>query len=218
VTKQVPRAKRAIYRATVVLPVSNSGPLDPTGSMEFLDRGRPIRGCLKRPVTRLAATCRVRYSAFGSHTIAARYSGDANFGGSHSAARSVRIVNPSSAPLVLGFVGSTLQWEFAYHPRYTLVTALRANEILKGSTLILNCSGTGCPFTRRSIPSGDASSINLLPEFHKRHLGVGSQITLRIIRRHWIGKYYSFTIRPGRGPQIVLSCLGVGRRRPGVGC
>ncbi|HWE11051.1 MAG TPA: Ig-like domain repeat protein [Solirubrobacteraceae bacterium] len=218
VTKQVSRDRRAIYRATVVLPVSNSGPLDPTGSMEFFDRGRPIRGCLKRPVTRLAATCKVRYNAFGRHTISARYSGDANFGGSHSAARSVRIVNPASAPVVLGFIGSTLQWQFAYHPRYTLVTTLRANQVAKGSTLVLACSGSGCPFTQLAIPSGAASSINLLPEFHGHHLGIGSQITLRIIRQHWIGKYYSFTMRPGRGPQIVLSCLGVGRTRPGVGC
>jgi Bacterial Ig-like domain (group 3) len=218
VTKQVSRDRRAIYRATVVLPVSNSGPLDPTGSMAFFDRGRPIRGCLRRPVTRLAATCKVRYNAFGRHTISARYSGDANFGGSHSAARSVRIVNPASAPMVLGFIGSTLQWQFTYHPRYTLVTTLRANQVAKGSTLVLACSGSGCPFTQLAIPSGDASSINLLPEFHRHHLGVGSQITVRIIRQHWIGKYYSFTMRPGRGPQIVLSCLGVGRTRPGVGC
>jgi hypothetical protein len=218
VTKKVSRDRRAIYTATIVLPVSNSGPLDPTGTMEFLDRGRPIRGCLKRPVTRLAATCKVRYDAFGRHTISARYSGDANFGASHSAARAVRIVGPSSAPVVLGFVGSTLQWQFAYHPRYTQVTTLRANQIVKGSTVVLACGGIGCPFTQLVIPAGDASSINLLPEFHGRHLGVGAQITLRIIRRHWIGKYYSFTMRPRRGPQIVLSCLGVGRTRPGVGC
>jgi hypothetical protein len=218
VTKRVSRGRRAIYTATVVLPVSNSGPLDPAGAMEFLDRGRPIPGCRRRPVTRLAATCRVRYRGFGRHTISARYSGDANFGPSHSASRAVRIVTPSSAPLVLGFVGSTLQWQFSYHPHYTQVTTLRANQVLEGSTLVLACSGTGCPFTHLSIPAGGASSVNLLPQFHKRHLAVGSQFTLRIIRQHWIGKYYSFTVRPGRGPQIVLSCLGVGMTRPGVGC
>jgi hypothetical protein len=85
-------------------------------------------------------------------------------------------------------------------------------------TVVVTCAGAGCPFSRLSIPTTSVPSIDLLPAFHKRHLRAGALITLRITRPYWIGKYYSFTIRAGRGPLVVLSCLGVGRTSPGVAC
>ena len=218
VTKRTVRGKRAIYTATVGLPVSNSGPAEPTGSIEFLDRGRPISSCLSRPLTHLGATCSVKYKRLGRHDIAARYAGDSNFASSTSPARSVQIVRKSSQPAVRGFISSTLQWQFFYHPAYTQMTALRANRVVSGITVRMTCDGRGCPFSRLLIPAKSATSINLLPAFHRRHLRVGAQITLEILRPNWIGKYYSFTMRAGRGPAIVLSCLGVGRTRPGLGC
>jgi hypothetical protein len=218
VTKQIVRAKRATYTATVGLPVSNSGPLEPTGSIEFLDGGRPISGCLSRPLNHLAATCTIKYKRRGRHKISARYAGDSNFAPSTSPARSVQIVKKSSQPRVLGFISSTLEWQFFYHRTYTQVTALRADRLVKGITVQITCNGRGCPFSRRSVAAKTSTSINLLPAFHKRHLRVGSQITLRIMRPNWIGKYYSFTVRAGRGPLISLSCLGIGRSRPGLGC
>jgi Bacterial Ig-like domain (group 3) len=218
VTKQIVRGKRATYTATVGLPVSNSGPVQPTGSIEFLDGGRPIRGCLSRPLTQLAATCAIKYKRRGRHQISARYAGDFNFASSTSPARAVQIVRHSSQPIVLGFISSTLQWQFYYHRTYTQVTMLRADRVVEGITVRITCDGRGCPFSELSIPAKSGTSIDLLPAFQKRHLRVGSEITLRIMRPNWIGKYYSFTVRAGRGPQIGLSCLGVGRSRPGLGC
>jgi Bacterial Ig-like domain (group 3) len=218
ITKRIARLKRATYTATVLLPVSNSGPIHPTGSIQFLDRGRPIRGCGNRPLNKLAATCAIKYRSLGTHRISARYSGDSNFAQSTSPTRSAQIVKHSSGPGTLGFISSTLEWQFQYHPAYTLVKALRADGVVKGTTVLVACAGKGCAFSRRSIQVKTATPIDLLPAFHKRHLRVGSQITLRIMRPHWVGKYYSFTMRAGRGPLIVLSCLGVGRSRPGLGC
>jgi hypothetical protein len=219
VTKQVARGKRATYAATLVVAGSGSGPLQPTGSVEFLDGGRPIGGCLRRPLSGLAATCSVVYRSTGQHQISARYVGDPNFAGSSSDGRSVRIVEHASAPVVLGFVSSTLQWQFQYHRAYTLVTMLQAARIAKGMNVSLACSGPSCPFSRISLPGAATNSLlDLLPQFHRRHLRPGSHITVRIMRPQWIGKYYSFTVRAGRGPLIVLSCLGVGRARPGVDC
>jgi hypothetical protein len=218
VTKQIVRGKSATYTATVGLPVSNSGPLGPTGKVEFLDHGRPIPACLSRPLTRLTATCTIKYKRRARHQISARYVGDSNFASSASPARSVQVVKKLSQPVVLGFIGSTLQWQFFYHRTYTQVTMLRAESLAKGITVRITCDGRSCPFSQRSIPAKSDTSINLLPAFHKHHLRVGSQITLRIMRPNWIGKYYSFTIRAGQGPLIALSCLGVGRSRPGLGC
>jgi Bacterial Ig-like domain (group 3) len=207
-----------VYTATVGLPSSNSGPAGPTGWVEFLDHGRAIKTCLKRPLKRLSATCTMKYKTVGQHKISALYSGDANFGGSRSAARTVRIIRGKPGPLVLGFVSSVLQWQFTYHPHYTLVTGLRADDLVKGMTVVLGCQGGGCPFSRVSIPVRGGTSVDLLSRFHRRHLPVGTQITLWMTRPHWVGKYYSFTVRAGQGPEIALSCLGVGSLRPGVGC
>ncbi len=218
VTKQVARGSRATYTASVVLPVSNSGPLEPTGSIEFLDRGRAIRGCLSRPLKGLSATCVISYKSRGRHSISARYSGDSNFVSSTSPSRSVQVGKGSPGPIVVGFINSTLQWQFYYHPAYTRVTLLRADGLTPGMSVTLACQGARCPFGLVSIPIRSPSSINLMPKFHKRHLRVGERITVRMTRPHWIGKFYSFTVRAGRGPLIVLSCLGVGRTRPGVGC
>ena len=218
VTKQVARGKRATYAATLVLPTSNSGPLQPTGSIEFLDRGQPIRGCMSRPLSGLGATCSVVYGSMGKHDISARYAGDPNFAPSRSAGRSVRIVEHASPSVVLGFVSSTLQWQFQYHRAYTLVTMLQAERVAEGMTVSLRCAGSSCPFSRVSLPGAARSSVDLLPQFRRRRLRPGAQITVRITRSHWIGKYYSFTVRGGRGPLIVLSCLGVGKARPGVDC
>jgi hypothetical protein len=218
VTKQVARGKRATYAATLVLPASNSGPMQPTGSIEFLDGGQPIRGCLSRPLSGLVATCSVLYRSAGRHEISARYAGDRNFSPSSSAGRSVRIVEHASRPVVLGFVSSILQWQFQYHPAYTVVSTLHAERVAAGMTMSLACKGSSCPFRRVSLPAATGTSVDLLPEFHRRHLRPGSQITVRITHAHWIGKYYSFTVRASRGPLIVLSCLGVGRARPGMDC
>lgn len=218
VTKQAVRNKPATYVATVILPVSNSGPIAPIGTIEFLDTGRPIAACAHRALRRLAATCVLKYGSLGKHKISARYTGDSNFASSRSPTRSVHVVVHPSRLIVLGFIGSTLQWQFRYRPAYTLVSKLQADGVARGTTILLTCAGGGCPFSRSSIQTKTSGSIDLLPTFRKRHLRVGSQITLRITRPNWIGKYYAFTVRAGRGPLIVLSCLGLGGSSPGQGC
>ena len=232
VTKQVAVRKHATFVATVVPPAGNSGPTEPTGSIEFLDRGRPIAGCRNRSLKKAGATCMVKYATVGSHRISARYQGDANFSGSTSAVRSVLAGKNATGPVVLGFINSTLQWKFYYHPKYTQILFLQAFGVASASTLRLTCHGTSCPFTtlRSSVASpascsGGAhaicsagSGVNLLPVFRNRHLRPGTQITLWITRPNWIGKYYSFTIRSGQPPLIDLSCVAVGRSQPGVGC
>jgi hypothetical protein len=218
VTPRVRVAKRATYTATVVLPASNSGPLVPTGTLRFYDGARAIRRCRSQSLTHLSASCTVRYRGLGRHRISARYSGDANFAGSASPTRAVRVVKASSGPAVLGFISSTLQWQFAYHPAFTHVSLLKAFGITGSTTVSLACSGPGCPFSKLQRRGGSRTSIDLRPSFHNRHLGAGAEITVRITRPHWIGKFYSFAIRPGRPPLIALTCLGVGAQQPGTGC
>ncbi|MGH2882355.1 MAG: Ig-like domain repeat protein [Solirubrobacteraceae bacterium] len=232
VTKQVAVRKRATFVATVVPPAGNSGPMLPTGSVAFFDHGRQISGCHNRPMKKGAATCMVKYAAVGSHRISARYQGDANFRSSTSGARTVLAGKTAAGPVVLGFVNSTVQWKFYFHPKYTQILFLQASGLANASTVRLSCHGTSCPFTTLSSSATAAAScsghahvicagssgINLLPAFRNRHLRPGTQIVLWITRPNWIGKYYSFTVRAGQAPSIDLSCVAVGRSQPGVGC
>lgn len=217
VTKQLSPGSRAIYSATLV-PGSNSGPIRPTGSIEFLDQGQPISGCPSQPLSNLTATCTVQYPSPGTHDITAAYSGDPNFSGATSPSSSVQVVAGSTAPRVLGLVRSTLEWSFFYHPTYTQVLLLKAFQIARGTTVSVTCRGGGCPFKRMHHARKRSDSINLLPAFIHRNLRAGSKITIRLTHPQWLGKYYSFTIRAGHPPLIHEACLAVGGTVPGSGC
>jgi Invasin, domain 3/Bacterial Ig-like domain (group 3) len=222
--------QRTTYTATVTPPASRPGPIEPSGSAEFFDSGKPIPSCLTQALVNGAATCTVAYKARRTHSIAARYGGDSNFTGSTASAQLISVV---PVPVhVLGIITSTMQWTFYYTPAYTKVLSLVVNGASAGATVLVKCHGRGCPFakhstavakTRRCGQKGKrrcpiAGSIDLAPAFHQHRLHLGSKITVVISRPEWIGKYYAFTIRARRGPSIQITCLAPGRTRPGVGC
>jgi adhesin/invasin len=205
-----------------------------TGSVSFEDAGTPIPACAGQPLAAGGtATCTVSYATAGTHAITAVYLGDANFTGSASApAQAVGVVRASAK--VLGIIGSTMQWTFFYTPSYTKVLALAVNSAPIGATVVLQCKGGGCPFAKRSLrvrkpkPCKRTSkhkcrqkrsvTIHLMPRFHNHHLSVGARIMVRVVRSHWIGKYYSFVMRARQAPKVEVECLAPGSSRPGVGC
>ena len=74
------------YTATV-------SPTDDGGSVAFADGGTPISGCTGQSLNSSGqATCRVTYTATGSHTITAAYLGDSAYIGSTSAALTQQVV------------------------------------------------------------------------------------------------------------------------------
>jgi hypothetical protein len=217
------------YTATVTPPSTRPGPVEPSGSVEFLDGGQPIGSCLSQPLTNGGATCTVTYMAVGRHSISARYLGDGNFTGSSSAVQAVSAV--PVPPHVLGTITSTMQWTFFYTPFYTEVRALVLNGAPAGSTVRVKCHGRGCPFaahativtkSRRCAAKSrrgcSVRSVNLASAFAHRQLRVGAQVAVVIVRRGWIGKYYGFTIQAGRGPRVYIGCLPPGATRPRAHC
>jgi Bacterial Ig-like domain (group 3) len=70
------------YTASVSVAAPGNG--TPSGTVKFTDNGHPIDGCGAALVSSGEASCEVRYSALGSHSTIATYSGDANFTGSAS--------------------------------------------------------------------------------------------------------------------------------------
>ena len=217
VTSQVNVNSTATYSAALVLPSSNSGPIEPTGSIAFLDGGQPIPGCASQPMTNLTATCTQTYNSTGTHQISAVYSGDANFAGSTSSGSSVQVVK-SGAKTVVGFVKSALAWSFFYHPTYTQVMQFVVSQIAKGTTVGLQCQGNGCAFKEVLLtPRHKRRSLNLLARFDHKKLKPGTRLTVRVTHPNWVGKFFSFTIRAGAAPVVKQMCIGVSGI-PGHGC
>jgi hypothetical protein len=229
-TASVSVGSSTTFTASVAPPAARLGPVDPTGSVEFLDGGQPIASCAGQTLSAGQATCTVTYTAAGAHQITARYVGDPNFTGSTSQAESVSAVPLSTD--VLGTITSTMQWAFYYTPSYTQVRALVVNGVLPGSTVLVKCHGKGCPFAHHSTLLGKrarcgqknkgmcsaSGSFLVTPGFASHHLRVGARITVEIIRPSWVGKFYSFTVRSRQGPRIQIGCLAPGGSVPGQGC
>jgi hypothetical protein len=219
------------YTASIAPAAARSGPIQPSGSVEFLDGGKPIAGCSSQPLVSGGATCTTRYRATGSHSIIARYLGDSEFGPSNSLATAVRV---TALPLK-GTITATMQWTFVYSPTYTRVVSMVINGVPTGATVQTLCRGRGCPFAKRSTTIGKPKRctgkakrthscpihgrITLTTTFRRRNLRPGAQITIEIRRPRFVGKYYSFTVRPRKQPKVRIGCLAaVNGTRPNVGC
>jgi hypothetical protein len=209
------------YTAAVAPPASRPGPVQPSGSVEFLDGGVPIGSCASQPLSGGAASCTVSYDLAGAHQITAAYSGDANFSGSSSPADQVSAV-PVPA-LVLGTIRATMQWAFFFTPHYTVVRNLVVNGAPPGARVVVKCQGHGCPFAshatlltrgkrcgRKAKQCVTPGTLNLTLNFTGRHLSVGARITVSIIRPNWVGKSYQFSVRARRGPRVQIGTLPVG--------
>lgn len=126
---------RVTYTATVT--PAHAGTSEPSGTVRFLDQGRPIAGCAGRALTAHSssstATCTVLYPRTGSHWIAGGYPGDANFGASSSALSATTgpatHVDTTHATLTGSITprGATVTWQFQYGQgaRYTHHTPLQ---------------------------------------------------------------------------------------------
>jgi hypothetical protein len=204
-----------------VSPGSHPGPVQPTGSVEFLDGGTPIGPCASQPLSGSGASCTVSYPLADTHQITARYSGDPNFIGSSSPASQVTAVTVPTP--VLGTITATMQWAFYFTPNYTLVRNLVVNGVAPGAQVVVRCQGHGCPFTTRATvlsngkrcgrkakrPCLPPGTLNLTTSFTGRHLAVGARISVSIVSPGWVGKSYRFTVRARRGPRVQIGSLPV---------
>jgi hypothetical protein len=226
--KRAMAGTRVTYTATLALPEGLGGPVTPTGSVQFSDHGRRISSCAKRAVAKLTATCSVTYTLPGGHTITAAYRGDADFTSS-TAPSTPLTVTPIPAK---GQISATMQWTFFFTPSYTTVIGMVLNAVPYGATVRLGCTGHGCPFTSRrrtvSRPSlctgataggcAISAALNLTSSFTGHQLAAGARITVMISRPGFVGKYYSFTVRPSSQPLVRIACLAPDSSAPGAAC
>lgn len=213
------RTVRAGSAATFLATVtpSNTGPMKPSQSVEFLDFGRPIPACASRPAAwagaASTATCTITYTQPGEHLITARYSGDGNFASSTSSPAEL-------VDAVAGRIHPVVSWTFYYNPAYTEILALTVQQAPRNTTVLVSCAGTDCPFATRAVHvvgSASSGAADLSQLFASRHLRPGTTIAVSVRRPGWIGKRYTFKIRAAHPPRLVITCHAAGIR-PGVGC
>lgn len=186
----------------------------PSGSISFTENERPVRACRNRPLIRDRATCRVSFHALGTDRLRATYGGDSRFTSSDSATQKVSV---EPVPTV-GFVNSYLSWSFYFTPSATAVTGLAVTGLASDSSITLACRGAGCRFSRRIVAHTGAGSLDLARVIGANDLSVGTRLTVSITHPGWLGKFYGFTMRSARQPQVLESCLAVNGTVPGAGC
>jgi Big-like domain-containing protein len=212
---------RRVTFAAKVHPAPGTKGIAPTGTVAFVDRGKPITGCAAA-LSGNTARCTVAYNALGRHAIAAEYLGNATFSGSNSRIHktTVTVAKPK------GFVSALMAWTFHFSPTSTQVATLRLTGLVPGVSVALSCSGHGCPLrhhvyrmTKRSCGKHQkCKPLDLAKRLHHAQLAAGARVTVRLTHRAWLGKYYRFTMRPGHKPRIVTSCLAVGVTQPNIAC
>lgn len=128
-------------------------------------------------------------------------------------------------------ISATMEWTFFYAPRYTRVLSLAVNGA-SHDTVVVTCHGHGCPYRRRTMPVASTKpcgkngssrcpthgDLALNRPFKKKHLAVGTKLSVAIVRSGWIGKYYVFKVRAGHAPKIAITCLAPGSSVPSGAC
>jgi len=227
VAKQVMAGTRLTYSASVSVTAQGAQTVQPTGVVEFLDHGTPIRACTRQRMVKLGATCSVTYVLPGAHVITATYRGDNNFTPVTSSGSTLTVT-----PIpIKGEIASILQWTFLFTPSYTEVLGLTLSGVPAGASVQLGCHGPGCPFSTRRKPlpraaachssnpaACPASALSLTSALAGRRFGAGAQITLMIGHANYVGKYYSFTVRARAQPRVRIACLAPGSPIPGAAC
>ena len=212
------------HRATFVAkirPAPGTKGIAPTGTVVFVDDGKPIKGCAATLSAR-TARCSVTYHALGTHAIAAEYLGDTTFSGSSSKIHKTKVTVAKPT----GDVSALMAWTFRFSPTSTQVATLRVTGLVPGVSVALACSGDGCPLrhqvyrtTKRTCGKGqNCKPLDLAKRLHHARLAGGAKLTVRLSHRAWLGKYYRFVMRPGHKPRIVTSCLAVGVTQPNIAC
>ncbi len=131
-------------------------------------------------------------------------------------------------------IEATMNWTFGWTKRYTVVKSLVVHEVPAGADVEVTCHGAHCPFARdraagashrhcrkrhcRIVHSAQGSDVSLAQLFGGRHLGVGAQISVMVLKPGWIGKVFLFTTRSGEEPSARKACLAPGSSQPGRGC
>jgi regulator of chromosome condensation (RCC1) repeat-containing protein len=130
--------------------------------------------------------------------------------------------------IVGAIVESRVEWVFRYSRRYTQVSQLFLLRLPARASVELRCDGGGCPFSRKHCTANAGctstkhpkrrSVLSLSDIFAGTSLRPGSKLTVLVTVPHWIGLYYTFTMRSGEEPTHQRRCLLPDSRAPRKRC
>lgn len=132
-------------------------------------------------------------------------------------------------PPPLGTINATLAWTFSQVRKSVVIQRLTVEHVPVGASVVVICAGGGCPHARttriaaprcrnaiKKCKPPTVVSVPLKRQFSQHHLARTAKITIRIVRAHYIGKVFVFSLRHPGTP--VVSCLAPGSVEPGKGC
>ena len=85
--------------------------------------------------------------------------------------------------------------------------------VVKGMRIRVECRGRGCPYSARVYRAKRTRSGQTVGrEFNGRALPVGARVTVKVLRKGYVGRAIRFTIKRGAGdPRIIKRCMLPGR-------
>jgi hypothetical protein len=107
-----------------------------------------------------------------------------------------RFLRPFPVVRVAGYIRS--------HGSRMIIFSVKAPQ---GAKVDVRCAGRGCPLRHRVFRPGHIRPL-------ERYLPAGVAITIRVMRRGFIGTYTRVVIRGGKGPRRQDACVLTGDSRP----
>jgi hypothetical protein len=126
---------------------------------------------------------------------------------------------PTPTPTVpLPLTAASVTATFKSFNAFTKVVTLAVTKVPAGGAVVLSCtprkSKKACPLKRKTFRFGAGSQKKSFASlFKKRKLTPGTVIRIRITAPGAIGKVVSFTVRKGKGPTRVTTCVAPDGKR-----
>ncbi|MBN1528910.1 MAG: hypothetical protein JW895_07610 [Thermoleophilaceae bacterium] len=95
----------------------------------------------------------------------------------------------------------------------TRLRRFRVTNLPPAATVRLSCTGSGCPFKRRSVKANDPVPVDLL-----EGLRPGQTLEVRLTAHGYDGKLVRYRLRSGQSPKPVTLCLPLGSTKPRPHC
>jgi hypothetical protein len=117
-----------------------------------------------------------------------------------------------------GRVESTVSTMFGRDGENVGIALMDIRNVPAGATIVLTCTGRGCPFESKTIESERAlAALQLGKYFGETKLKPGTVIEIRISRASSIGKVFRYQTQATGNPRITTKCLPPGAKTP-VAC
>jgi hypothetical protein len=103
---------------------------------------------------------------------------------------------------------------YTFSAGHTRVTRLEARDVPPGASVVVRCTGRGCPPSSRRYAAPRTGRLTMTRPFAKRALRAGARIVVSITRPDAVGTWTAITMRAGKSPVRVDRCLAPGASRP----